>query len=261
MCWARLTTRWVWSFNCSILYEKGNKTVPINMQVWCWWELIHLMSILRLRYSGIIDIIVFVYNCIKVFNRLASERYFLTLEIQLIWISTCQTELSLISSRWRSSRRIAPQTNPASLFKNQQFSWFGYQHLRRNSHSALSLGSSHWRSSRQIAPRTNPASLFKNQQAACSPIFKTLFRQEIKLLLLTWPIAWLGHFKWALSMSSMLTDCEVCGTEMKAALSISSGFLLPWFLPVPPKHSSQCLATKQGTKDTDSQNRGCILLV
>jgi hypothetical protein len=31
-----------------------------------------------------IDIIAFVYNCIKVFNRLASEQYFLTLEIQLI---------------------------------------------------------------------------------------------------------------------------------------------------------------------------------
>jgi hypothetical protein len=30
---------------------------------------------------------------------LASERYFLTLEIQLIWISTSQTELSLNSSR------------------------------------------------------------------------------------------------------------------------------------------------------------------
>jgi hypothetical protein len=42
------------------------------------------MSRLQLRYSEIIDIIVFVYNCIKVFNRLASEQYFLTLEIQLI---------------------------------------------------------------------------------------------------------------------------------------------------------------------------------
>jgi hypothetical protein len=111
------------AFDCSIIYEKGNKTVPINpiyTRVWCWWELIHLTSRLRLRYSGIIDIIVFVYNCIKVFNRLASELYFLTLDIQLIWISTSQTELSLDSSGWRSSRQIAPRTNPASLFKNQQ---------------------------------------------------------------------------------------------------------------------------------------------
>jgi hypothetical protein len=106
-----------WAFDCSMIYDKGSKTVPIYTQVWCRWELIHLR--IRLQYSGIIDIIVFVYNCIKVFNRLASERYFLTLEIQLIWISTSQMELSLGSSPWRSSRRIAPRTNQASLFKNQ----------------------------------------------------------------------------------------------------------------------------------------------
>jgi hypothetical protein len=107
------------AFDCSFIYEKGNKTVPIHTQVWCQWELIHLTSRLRLQYSGIIDIIVVAYNCIKVFNRLASEQYFLTLlEIQLIWISASQTELSLDSSCWRSSQRTAPRTNPASLFKN-----------------------------------------------------------------------------------------------------------------------------------------------
>jgi hypothetical protein len=84
MCWARLT-HWVWSFRLLFYIRKGNITVPIYTQVWYRWELIHLTSRLRLWYSGIIDIIVFVYNCIKVFNRLASEQYFLTLEIQLIW--------------------------------------------------------------------------------------------------------------------------------------------------------------------------------
>jgi hypothetical protein len=114
------------AFNCSIIYEKGNKTVPIYTQVWCWWELIHLTSRLRLRYSGIIDIIVFVYNCIKVFNRLASERYFLTLEIQLIWYQHLrQNSHSTLCFRWRSSRWIAPRTNPDSLFKNQYSDWFG----------------------------------------------------------------------------------------------------------------------------------------
>jgi hypothetical protein len=111
MCWARLT-HWVWS--CQLLYYiwKGKQDCShIYARVWCWWELIHLTSRLRLGYSGIIDVIVFLYNCIKVFNRLASEGYFLTLEIQLIWISTSQTELSRDSSCWRSSRQIAPRTN------------------------------------------------------------------------------------------------------------------------------------------------------
>jgi hypothetical protein len=48
----------------------------------------------------IIYIMVFVYDCTKVFNRLASGQYlFLTLEIQLIRTSTSQMELSLDSSR------------------------------------------------------------------------------------------------------------------------------------------------------------------
>jgi hypothetical protein len=109
------------AFDCSVIYEKGNKTVPIGtQQVWYWCKLIHLTSRLRLQCSGLIEILVFVYNCIKAVNRLASEQYFLTLEIKLNWISTSQTELSIDSSRWRSSRRIAPWTNQASSFKNQQ---------------------------------------------------------------------------------------------------------------------------------------------
>jgi hypothetical protein len=107
------------AFDCSIIYEKRNKTVPIYMQVWCWWELIHLTSRLQLRYSGIIDITVFVYNCIKVFNRLALWAIFPDPGNSVDLISTSQTELSLGSSRWRSSRRIAPRTSPDSLFKNQ----------------------------------------------------------------------------------------------------------------------------------------------
>jgi hypothetical protein len=104
------------AFDCSIIYGMGNKTAPIlhMRRVWYRWELIHSTSRLWLLYSGIIDIIVFVYNCIKVFNGLASGKYFLTLEIQLIWTSTSQRELSLGSSRWRSSQWIAPQTNPIS---------------------------------------------------------------------------------------------------------------------------------------------------
>ena len=69
------------AFDCSIIYKRGNENVSIHKQAWQRWELIHLT--IRLRYHGI-DIIVSFTIASKVFNRLASERYFLTLEIQLI---------------------------------------------------------------------------------------------------------------------------------------------------------------------------------
>jgi hypothetical protein len=133
------------AFDCSIIHEKGKQDCyHICTSVMPWWELIHMT--IRLRYSGIIDIIVSVYNCIKVLNRLASERYFLTLETQLIWISTFETELLLDFSYWRSSWQIAPRTNPVSLFiwelTPQGFAMLGTLH--KSSFIYLCLDSSFW---------------------------------------------------------------------------------------------------------------------
>jgi hypothetical protein len=96
MCWARLTC-WVWSFRLLYYIWKGKQDCShiyasaMLMGVDPLDEQITITIFWNNWYHS------FVYNCIKVFNRLASERYFLTLEIQLIW----------------------------------------YQHLRRNSHSTL----------------------------------------------------------------------------------------------------------------------------
>jgi hypothetical protein len=68
--------------------------------------------------SSLIDIIVFVYNCIKGLFRLASERYFLTLEIQLDINNSYKTLTRLFPLKTKSNN--SPSDEPVSLF-NQEF--------------------------------------------------------------------------------------------------------------------------------------------
>ena len=91
----------------------------ISLTIWSriLWKL-HAKCRWTKTVLRVIDLIVFVYNCARVFISLASEQYFLALEIYLIWYmsSSGQTlaslfvhQLTTTSSTWcqhHSERRI-----------------------------------------------------------------------------------------------------------------------------------------------------------